>query len=164
MNFRVFQYVLPAPATLDDLNSYLAAHRVASVSQHLVPVTGGTLLVFIVETVGAAPAVVEGGGLGKVDYREKLGSEDFALFSRLRDERKRWAETEGVPVYTVFTNAQLAAMAQKRPRSAAELAAVEGIGPARIEKYGARLLELVAGASPAGVQAASASAAPGGAG
>jgi len=143
MNFRLFQYALPAPPLLEDLNAYLAAHRVASVAQHLVPAAGGTSLVFIVQTVGEAPARAPGTGAAKTDYREQLSTEDFELFNRLRDERKKWAEAEAVPVYTIFSNAQLAAMVQKRVRSTTDLEAIEGIGPARVAKYGERLLAVL---------------------
>jgi superfamily II DNA helicase RecQ len=150
MTYRLFQYALPAPPLLEDLNTFLAASRVAAVATHLVPVAGGTMLVFIVETVGGVPGPGSGSGGPKTDYREQLNAADFMLFDRLRDERKQWADAEGVPVYTVFTNAQLAAMAQRRPRTAAELGTVEGVGPARVEKYGARLLALLTAPVAAG--------------
>jgi superfamily II DNA helicase RecQ len=79
-----------------------------------------------------------------VDYREQLSAEEFAVFSRLRDERKKWAEAEGVPVYTIFTNAQLAAMVRQRVTTAAALGGIDGIGPARVAKYGDRLLAVLA--------------------
>jgi hypothetical protein len=104
MNYRLFQYPLPGPPELEDLNAYLGSHRVASVTQHIAQAAGGAMLVFIVQTVaGEAP----GKGRSpeaKVDYREVLSAEDFQVFSRLRDERKTIAEAEGVPVYAVFND------------------------------------------------------------
>ena len=44
----------------------------------------------------------------EVDYREVLKPEEFEMFSRLREWRKALAEKEGVPVYTLLTNEQLA--------------------------------------------------------
>jgi superfamily II DNA helicase RecQ len=145
MNYRVFQYPLPAPAELEDLNSYLAGHRVAGVTQYLA--AGGSMLVFVVETVAAA-AGAPFGGRSKIDYRAELSEEDFAVFSRLRSWRKGAAEAEGVPVYTLFTNAQLAAMARRRVASLGDLQEIEGIGAARVEKYGAALLAILASSSP----------------
>jgi hypothetical protein len=56
MTYRLFQYPLPGPPELEDLNSYLASHRVAAVTQHLVQTASGAMLVFIVQTVqGEAP-------------------------------------------------------------------------------------------------------------
>jgi superfamily II DNA helicase RecQ len=113
MNYRVFQYPLPAPPDLEDLNSYLSRHRVAGVTQYLAGSAGGSMLVFVVETV-APPADGQFGGRAKIDYRAELSEEEFAVFSRLRAWRKQAADAEAVPVYTLFTNAQLAEMARRR--------------------------------------------------
>ena len=51
------------------------------------------------------------GGKQRVDYKEVLSPADFALFAKLRDWRKATAEQEGIPVYAVLTNEQLAAIA-----------------------------------------------------
>ena len=42
------------------------------------------------------------------DYKQVLKPEEFEVFSRLREWRKGVAEKEGVPVYVVFSNEQLA--------------------------------------------------------
>jgi superfamily II DNA helicase RecQ len=102
------------------------------------------MLVFIVESVGAAAPKAGPVGGPKVDYREQLSAGEFPTFNRLRDERKKWADAEGLPVYTVFTNAQLATLARGSFTTVAALAQVEGLGPSRVEKYGARLLALLA--------------------
>ena len=73
----------------------------------------------------------------KVDYKEVLKPEDFEVFSRLRDWRKAEAEQEGVPVYGVFTNEQLAEMVRQRAGTKAALKGIAGVGEARVEKYGA---------------------------
>lgn len=70
-----------------------------------------------------------------------LKPEEFEVFSRLREWRKGMAEQEGVPVYVVFTNEQLAEMVKKRVSTKAGLKEIEGVGDARVEKYGAAVLE-----------------------
>ena len=149
MPFHLFQYPLPGSGDLSDLNAFLAAQRVVQVQQHLVSSTTGATLVFVVQTAAAAGAgVPDAKGDKKVDYRAELSAEDFAVFSRLREERKRIAEAEGVPVYTILTNEQLAAMARQRPQTLAAMSQIEGLGPARLEKHGRRFLDLL-DASPA---------------
>ena len=59
------------------------------------------------------------------------------------------AETEAVPIYTIFSNAQLAEMVKRRVQTAADLGRIEGIGKARLEKYGARLLAILSDLAPA---------------
>lgn len=83
-----------------------------------------------------------------VDYKEVLSPEDFAVFARLRDLRKQIAAQDAIPPYSVFTNEQLAQMVQRRVTSASGLKEIEGVGDARVEKFGARFLALLsAGAS-----------------
>ena len=145
MNYRLFQYALPAPPELEDLNAYLSSHRIASVSREMVQTGNGAMLVFIVETVaGKAPAGTPQ-EQAKIDYRDVFNDADFAVFSRLRDERKKIALAEGVPIYTVFSNAQLAEMVKRRAKTVAELGAIEGIGMARVEKHGAQMVALLSG-------------------
>jgi superfamily II DNA helicase RecQ len=81
-------------------------------------------------------------GRGK-DYKEILSPDDFAVFAKLRELRKEMAQAEAVPVYTIFTNEQLAQMVQDRCGSKADLEKVAGVGDARIEKYGPRFLGLL---------------------
>ena len=92
-----------------------------------------------------AGALLPGGKLPKVHYKEVLKPEEFEVFSRLRDWRKSVAEKEGVPVYVVLTNEQLAQMVQKKVSSKTGLMEIEGVGDARVEKYGESLLALLAG-------------------
>jgi ATP-dependent DNA helicase RecQ len=62
-------------------------------------------------------------------------------FERLRAVRKRLADAEGVPAYIVFNDAALRAMAEARPTDEAGLLAVPGVGPAKLQRYGAAFLE-----------------------
>ena len=67
--------------------------------------------------------------------------EQFAAFARLRDLRKVMAQAEAVPVYTIFTNEQLAQIVQARATSKSALEQVVGVGDGRVGKYGERILE-----------------------
>jgi ATP-dependent DNA helicase RecQ len=66
--------------------------------------------------------------------------EDEALFEKLRAVRKRLADAEGVPAYIVFSDAALRGMAARRPHSEGELLQVPGVGPVKLERYGAAFL------------------------
>jgi len=66
------------------------------------------------------------------------------MFERLRALRRRLADAEGVPAYIVFSDAVLRAMAALRPRTAGELLQVPGVGPVKLERYGAAFLEAIA--------------------
>ena len=143
MRFRVFQYPLPTAGELSDLNAFLASQRVATVAHHVVAHGQGGMLVFVVEVAGGPAGRAAPSGHHKVDYRETLSPAQFELFTRLRAARKAWADSEGLPVYALFTNAQLAQMAVGPCATAADLARIEGVGPARSEKYAERLLAIL---------------------
>jgi ATP-dependent DNA helicase RecQ len=72
-----------------------------------------------------------------------LADEAQSLFERLRAWRRATAAAAEVPAYVVLADRTLRAVAATRPASADELAAVPGIGPAKLERYGAAVLELV---------------------
>jgi superfamily II DNA helicase RecQ len=143
MRFRVFQYPLPTAGDLNDLNTFLGSQRVATVAHHVAETAQGTMLVFVVETAGGPTVRGPQSAAPKIDYREKLSAEQFVLFTNLRAARKAWADAEGLPVYALFTNAQLAQMATGAIATAADLGRIDGLGPARAEKYAERLLSIL---------------------
>jgi superfamily II DNA helicase RecQ len=138
-------FAIPAqdPASAEEeLNSFLRTHRVLSVDRQLVQRPESAFWAVCVQFLAGGAASDAGAGKTKerVDYKEVLSAEDFAVFARLRDLRKSIAEKEAVPPYTVFTNEQLAAMVSQKPRSIAALGRIDGIGESRLEKYGAVFL------------------------
>ncbi len=72
-----------------------------------------------------------------------LSSADPVLVGALRRLRMAIAKSEHVPAYVVFPDRTLVEIAVRRPRSLDALGAVHGVGPARLEKYGERLLAVL---------------------
>ena len=70
-------------------------------------------------------------------------SQDLHLFQALRDMRARLAKEQNVPAYVIFHDSTLRNIAERRPDSMGELAQVGGIGGAKLERYGAEVLEVV---------------------
>jgi DNA helicase-2/ATP-dependent DNA helicase PcrA len=70
---------------------------------------------------------------------------DEDLLVRLREWRLRVAGEQNVPAFVVFTDATLTALAERRPASTEELAAIAGIGPRKLGLYGPDVLAIVAG-------------------
>jgi DNA helicase-2/ATP-dependent DNA helicase PcrA len=66
----------------------------------------------------------------------------------LKDWRRQRASEDGVPAYVVFHDRTLAEIAQRHPTTEGELAAVSGVGPARLERYGEAVLAEIARAEP----------------
>lgn len=74
---------------------------------------------------------------------------DQAGWDALRACRKELATRQGVPPYVIFHDATLYDMLVRRPTSLAELAEVNGVGAAKLEKYGEAFLEVLSGLPPA---------------
>ena len=66
-----------------------------------------------------------------------------ALVTELRALRAEIARADKVPAYVVFPDRTLHALAATAPRSRAALAALHGMGPSRVEKYGEQVLALI---------------------
>jgi DNA helicase-2/ATP-dependent DNA helicase PcrA len=77
------------------------------------------------------------------------GEVDGELLAALHAWRADLARATSKPAYTVLGDATLSAIAELRPASVPELARVQGIGPAKIDRYGPDLLAIVAGRGPA---------------
>lgn len=78
-----------------------------------------------------------------------LSPEAEARLRRLEAWRRETAAAEGTPAYIVFSNDTLAKIALAEPRTLAELGAVKGVGPVKLERYGEAVLELMRDAAPA---------------
>jgi ATP-dependent DNA helicase RecQ len=64
------------------------------------------------------------------------GSYDEALFERLRAVRKRIADEQGKPAFTVLSDAALKGMARDYPEDDDRFLRVSGVGQSKLEKYG----------------------------
>ena len=67
-----------------------------------------------------------------------------ALFSRLSELRREIAQEQRVPPFIIFTNATLRDMADKRPRTRAQMLRVAGVGEGKMERYGDAFLREIA--------------------
>ena len=63
----------------------------------------------------------------------------------LRAWRRAEAARQAVPPYVIFHDRTLAEIARATPRSDAELAGSDGVGQGKLARYGAAVLEIVAG-------------------
>ena len=70
----------------------------------------------------------------------EIAVEDVALWARLRDCRKRLADVQGVPPYVIFHDRTLRDMLTRRPTTLAEMLEVNGVGQAKLDRYGADFL------------------------
>jgi len=84
-------------------------------------------------------------------WAQPLGG-DGALFETLRAWRRDEAARQRVPPYVIFHDQTLADIARQRPMTAPALLAIDGVGQGKLQRYGARVLEIV-GAEASGAAA-----------
>jgi len=70
-----------------------------------------------------------------------------ALFEALRAWRRAEAGRQGVPPYVIFHDRTLAEIARARPADRVALAAIGGVGQAKLDHYGEAVLAIVAAES-----------------
>ena len=69
--------------------------------------------------------------------------DEEALYLELKALRRRLADERNLPAYLVFSDATLQLMARFRPATAQHLLGISGVGPKKLETYGAVFLELL---------------------
>jgi DNA helicase II / ATP-dependent DNA helicase PcrA len=85
--------------------------------------------------------------VAELDLREPASKPlepDDPLYETLKRWRLETAKAEERPAYVIFHNSTLAEIVRRGPRSREELAAVPGVGPAKLERYGEELLAVLA--------------------
>ena len=91
---------------------------------------------------GAAPA--------KLSKSSALTPEQTELESRLRAWRKAETAVMGKPAFLVLADAVLREVAANAPRTLAQLGSIHGMGPVKVERYGAAIVAICRGDKPAG--------------
>ena len=66
-----------------------------------------------------------------------------SLFETLRKLRYEISKEESVPAYVIFSDAALRQMETERPMSDIELLAIDGVGKAKLEKYGDAFIKVI---------------------
>jgi superfamily II DNA helicase RecQ len=127
----------------DELNRFLRGHRIIQTRKELVAFEGTSHWAILVEYLETQTKNSTEPIKSKVDYKEILTPTDFSLFSRLREIRKKLAEENGLPIYAVCTNEQLAEIAKRRPQSLNECMKIDGIGQGKADKYVPAFLECI---------------------
>jgi len=102
--------------------------RILKLNQHSWEVMRKQRSVFI-----AVPQKANGQILGD-DNPNTLESD--LLFDRLRQLRKKIADSQGVPPYVIFHDSSLRLMAQSKPRSLGEFRQISGVVHSKVQQYG----------------------------
>lgn len=74
---------------------------------------------------------------------KSVAPEDNNLWEQLRITRSDIAKQQGVPAYVIFHDATLMEMVQNKPKTLDAMAAISGVGAAKLEKYGQQFLNSI---------------------
>ena len=137
--------VICAAEIEEELNTFLRTIQTITIHRELISQENRFYWAIAVEYMTGTRKDVRKSELTKkkIDYKEVLSPEDFSIFAKLRDWRKETAAREAVQLYTVFMNDQLAAMVKKRVTTKAGLRELDGVGEARMQKYGDGVLAIL---------------------
>jgi ATP-dependent DNA helicase RecQ len=75
--------------------------------------------------------------------RRDVRPEDAAIWDALRECRRRLAAEYNLPPYVIFHDATLLQMLTERPADPAALLRINGVGQAKLERYGEHFLEVL---------------------
>lgn len=90
-----------------------------------------------IEELESEEGVIASGGGGN------SGAADPALFSMMKDLRKKISKKLNVPPYVIFQPASLEAMATSYPITLEELQNIPGVGAGKAKRYGQEFIELI---------------------
>jgi ATP-dependent DNA helicase RecQ len=80
----------------------------------------------------------------KPESKERLSrTTSNSLFETLRKLRSEIAKEEGVPAYIIFNDATLKQLETERPMSDEEFLKIDGVGKAKLEKYGDAFIKAI---------------------
>jgi DNA helicase-2/ATP-dependent DNA helicase PcrA len=99
-------------------------------------------LLFVADPAHPSPFLPE--LTGTIRPRHAAAPDEQALLEALRAWRRRRAHVDGVPAFLVAHDRTLAELARRRPTDRTALRACHDIGPAKVARYGAELLTLLA--------------------
>ena len=137
----------PVSDEQEEVNRFLRGHQVVQTRKELAVMDGAPRWAILVEYLDRKEKSTGEIIKGKVDYKEILNDTDFLLFSKLREVRKKLAEENGLPVYAVCTNDQLAEIAKRKPKNLAECMKIDGIGQSKADKYVPSFIECISSQS-----------------
>lgn len=132
----------------DQLQKVTFGKSVLSVSEHFF-VHGNVPHLTLVLQVGDAPRYENSGSYrphdsSAPDPMEGMTDSQKSVFLALKTWRNEMAKEEGHPAYAIARNTQLAALVKSAPKTKAALKEIDGFGEAFCEKYGEKVLSLMA--------------------
>ena len=140
MQYRIFT-INAENASCEEMNTFLRGRKIVEVEKHFYTMQTSAFWTFCVSYIDEILNSSAQPKKEKIDYKNVLDDKAFEKFIALREMRKDIAQKEGVPIYAVFTNEEIANIAKLDNLSLNALQSINGIGEKRVEKYGKVVIE-----------------------
>lgn len=130
----------------EEMNRFLRQHKIMEISQNFVSSERGALWCFCVKYIETIAPLTQPHqqNAPKIDYMKVLDAETFKRFSRLREIRKAIASQEAIPVYTVFTDEELAELAKLQEITPSAMLGIRGIGDKKVARFAEKIINALA--------------------
>ena len=123
-----------------ELNKFLLGNKILETEQFFYQNEKGAVWCFCVRYLNSNGSSLKPLFEKKMDYKEVLNEDQFAVFSKLREIRKSIATEDAVPAYAVFTDAELADISKLAIVSEKNVMQIKGIAEKRMAKYGKAMI------------------------
>ena len=114
-----------------------------NVEKKLIDGERGTGWVFLVEYSDFEGGKNQYTMSAKIDWRDVLNPAQFALYDVLRKTRKDIGDKTKIPLYGIFSNEQLALMAQAIPKNKQEFLKIKGVSEQKFNQFGEAFLSAI---------------------
>jgi ATP-dependent DNA helicase PIF1 len=78
----------------------------------------------------------------ETEAEQSVNQIDEGLLTKLRQWRTERSKAEGMPAYIIAHDTLLETIATKKPQTESQLLAINGMGPAKLAKYGPEILKV----------------------
>lgn len=152
MEIKIFSiHALAADDEVEEVNRFLRSHRILQVDKTFSSEGGYWSILVTYQEQGATNS---SGGTDvhrkqKVDYKEVLSPEAYSRFEQMRGVRGELARKEGLAAFMIFSDRELAKIAELEEVDVDSLNALQGIDDKKRQKYG-RYFLTVTGVDEAG--------------
>jgi superfamily II DNA helicase RecQ len=146
MLLKIFSFVFnSALGTFDDseFQDFVKDKAILSIREFFFIHNNLPYLTLVLQYQSSEAVSIETGPIPQHDsWKKTLTEVDMGLFNVLRDWRSKKSKQQGVPPYLLFTNRQFAEIVKQRPQNLSDLGKIDGIGKAKLDRYGADILAI----------------------
>lgn len=135
--------ILGGELLTEEMNIFLRSKKILQTESHLVEEKQSTFWCFCIKYIDDVRIQDKIATTVKVDYKEVLDAISFQRFSRYREIRKKVAQDDAVPAYSVFTDEELSGLAKIEILTLQNMKSVQGIGQKKVEKYGSFFIDVL---------------------